>query len=140
MLREAILLSMIQEAPWEPAEFEKEWVALAEEVINQLLANEIIQQIKQRVRSQGHVTIEDRDQFISLVNKIKYDYIYAKYGTEETDSYKRFVESWQRWQKLKGTARPQGENMFEDNINHLLYGSTPDPDTFLKDFDLNMDI
>lgn len=133
-------LFMIQEASFEPAEFEKEWISLAENVVRKLLENEDIQRIKQHVRSQGHVTIVDRDQFIQLVNKIKYECIYEKFGPEDSESYKRFVDAWQNWQKLKGRARPQGENMFEDNINHLLYGSTPDPDRFLQDFDLNQDI
>jgi len=125
------------QASWDPATFEQQWITLAEEVVSQLLANPTIQAIKERVRSQGHVTIEDRDAFIQLVNKIKYDCIYAKFGEEGSDGYKQFAESWEHWQKMKGTARPQGQNMFEDNINHLLYGSTPDPDTFLQDFDLN---
>ncbi len=131
---------MTKQPSYEPAEFEKEWIILAEEVVGKLMANESIQKIKEKVRSQGHVTIEDRDEFIQLVNKIKYECIYAKYGNEGTPEYKRFVEAWQNWQKLKGVARPQGENMFEDNINHLLYGSTPDPDRCLQDFDLNQDI
>lgn len=131
---------MTKQPSYEPAEFEKEWIALAEEVVGKLMSNPEIQSIKERVRSQGHVNIEDRDQFISLVNQIKYECIYAKYGAEGTDEYNRFVEAWQNWQKLKGTARPQGQNMFEDNINHLLYGSTPDPDRFLQDFDLNQDV
>ncbi len=94
----------------------------------------IYKKLKQNVRTQGHVTLEDRDQFIQLVNKIKYECIYAKYGPDGSEGYQRFVDAWQNWQKLKGTARAQGQNMFEDNINHLLYGSTPDPDKFLQDF------
>ncbi len=130
-------LFMIQQASFDPVEFEKEWIALAEEVVRQLMANPLMQEIKEKVRSQGHITIEDRDQFIQIVNKIKYDCIYEKFGEDGSESYKRFADAWQNWQKLKGRARPQGENMFEDNINHLLYGSTPDPDRFLQDFDLN---
>ena len=130
-------INMLNSKMWEPSEFEKEWIKIAEEIVRKLLENPTIQEIKKKVREQGHVTIEDRDQFIELVNKIKYECIYAKYGEAGSEQYKAFEEAWRNWQKEKGTARPQGQNMFEDNINHLLYGSTPDPDRFLKDFDIS---
>ena len=125
------------EAAWDPAEFEKQWVELNEQVVNTLLAHEEIQKIKEKVRGQGHVTPEDRNQFIDLVNKVKYELIYDQFGPEGSAGYEQFLKSWQHWQKLRGAARPQGENVYENNINHLLYGSTPDPDMFLKDFDIN---
>ena len=131
---------MTQQASWEPEEFEKEWVAVAEEVVNQLLANSDIEQIKQRVRSQGHISMEDREQFIELVNKIKYDVIYKQFGEDGSEGYNAFAKAWQHWMKLKATTMPKPANMFEDNIHHLLFGSTPDPDAFLKDFDVNKDI
>ena len=130
---------MTQEAPIDLDEFEKEWVKIAEEVVKQLMSNEEIEKIKQHVRQNGHIQFEDRDQFINLVNKIKYDIIYEKFGKEDSDGYKAFEKSWQQWHKLKGTSMAKPENMFEDNIHHLLFGSTPDPDAFLKDFDVNKD-
>lgn len=123
----------------EPEEFEKEWVTVSETVIKELMANADIEKIKQKVRSQGHIGLDDRDQFINLVNKIKYDVIYKKFGEEGSEGYELFAKSWQRWHKLKGTTIPKPENMFEDNIHHLMFGSTPDPDNFLKDFDVNKD-
>lgn len=120
-----------------PEEFEKEWTAVNVQVVNQLLANADIETIKQKVRTQGHIGLDDRDQFINLVNKIKYDVIYKRFGDADTDSYKAFVKAWQKWHTLKGTKLPKPENMFEDNIHHLMFGSTPDPDNFLKDFDVN---
>lgn len=128
---------MTQQASWEPEEFEKEWVKVAEEVVNQLLANSDIEQIKQRVRAQGHISLEDREQFIELVNKIKYDVIYKQFGEAESEGYHSFEKAWQHWMKLKAMSMPKPANMFEDNIHHLLFGSTPDPDAFLKDFDVN---
>lgn len=130
---------MTQEAAYDLEEFEKQWIAVAEEVVQQLLANEEIEKIKQKVRSQGHIGLEDRDQFINLVNKIKYDIIYKQFGEADSQGYADFSKQWQRWHKLKGTSIPKPENMFEDNIHHLLFGSTPDPDNFLKDFDVNND-
>ncbi|HEX3100103.1 MAG TPA: hypothetical protein VHQ41_04025 [Patescibacteria group bacterium] len=130
---------MTQQAPWDLDEFEKEWIKIAEEVVNQLLANTEIEQIKQRVRESGHVELDDREQFIELVNKIKYEVIYNAFGEEGTDSYNEFQKAWQHWMKLKATTMTKPGNMFEDNIHHLLFGSTPDPDAFLKDFDVNKD-
>ncbi len=126
-----------QEASTDPEIFEKEWIKVAEEVIKQLMANPDIETIKQKVRTQGHIAMDDREQFINLVNKIKYDVIFGKYGPEESESYKFFVKAWQNWHKLRATFIPKPENMYEDNIHHLLFGSTPDPDNFLKDFDLH---
>jgi hypothetical protein len=128
---------MTQEAPWDLEEFEKEWIKVAEEVVNLLMANSDIEKIKQGVRTKGHIGLEDRDQFINLVNQIKYEVIHKKFGEEGTDGYNSFVKAWQHWHKLRGTSMPKPENMFEDNIHHLLFGSTPDPDSFLKDFDVN---
>lgn len=128
---------MTELAPWEPEEFEKDWIKIAEAVVNALMANPEIEKIKQKVRTQGHIEMEDREQFINLVNKIKYDVIYAKYGEDGTPEYSQFVKSWQHWQKLRGTEIPKPENMYEDNIHHLMFGSTPDPDNFLRDFDIH---
>lgn len=128
------------EASWDVEEFEKEWIKIAEEVIKQLMANPEIEKIKQRVRSQGHISLEDREQFIELVNKIKYEVIYKEFGEEDSEGYDAFQKAWQRWMKLKATSMEKPGNMFEDNIHHLLFGSTPDPDAFLKDFDVNKDL
>lgn len=131
---------MTQQAPWDVEEFEKEWIKIAEEVVNQLMSNPEIELIKQRIRAQGHVQLDDREQFITLVNKIKYDVIYKQFGDEGSEGYDVFQKSWQRWMKLKATSMPKPDNMYEDNIHHLLFGSTPDPDAFLKDFDVNKDL
>ncbi len=121
----------------DPAEFEKEWIKIAEQTIQELMAHSEIEQIKQSVRSKGHVGNEDRNQFINIVNEVKYAVIHKKFGEEGTPEYNEFVRAWQRWHKLKATGMNKPENMFEDNIHHLLFGSTPNPDAFLKDFDVN---
>lgn len=104
------------------------------------MANSDIEQIKQKVRAQGHIQLDDREQFINLVNKIKYDVIYKTFGEADSEGYLAFQKAWQHWQKLRATAMPKPANMFEDNIHHLMFGSTPDPDNFLKDFDVNKDL
>lgn len=121
----------------DPKEFEQLWIKVAEDVVNHLMANPEIEKIKQKVRSQGHVAFEDRDEFVRLVNQIKYEVIYKRFGNENSDTYKAFARAWLNWHNNKGTAMPKPQNMFEENIYHLLFGSTPDPDAFLKDFDVN---
>ncbi len=125
------------EPSWDPEQFEKQWIAVNEEVIKRVMADSTIQQIKERVRTKGKIDEDDRNDFIGLVNKLKYDVIYETFGKEGSASYEEFLQAWQHWQKLRGTGRPQGTNIYENNINHLLYGSTPDPDYFLQDFDIN---
>ncbi|HEX3095774.1 MAG TPA: hypothetical protein VHQ20_01505 [Patescibacteria group bacterium] len=124
-------------ASWDLEEFQNQWIKVSEEVIAELMANSDIEKIKQNVRSKGHVEFEDRDQFINLVNKIKYEVIYKKFGPEDSDGYKAFEKAWQHWHNNKATSMAKPENMFEENIYHLMFGSTPDPDAFLKDFDVN---
>ncbi len=130
----------IEDISWDPVEFEKSWIASCESIVNQIMADKDIQEIKEEVRGQGHVTAEHKDKFITKVNEIKNKVIESSYGNPESETYLQFVHAWQHWQKLKGKDRPKSENMFEDNINHLMYGSTPDPDLFLRDFDIYTDI
>jgi hypothetical protein len=59
-------------------EFEKEWIAISEEVIRRIFESEDIQRLKNKLRSEGHLTIEDRSDFINIVDKIKYDVIFRK--------------------------------------------------------------
>lgn len=130
----------LEDIEWDPADFEKTWVACVEKIIHDIMADKEIQEIKDEVRSVGHVTAEHKNRFIIKVNEIKNKYIESQYGVPGSDTYTRFVRSWEHWQKLKGKDRPKPENMFEENINHLLYGSTPDPDLFLRDFNIYTDI
>ncbi len=124
------------EASWEPADFEKQWIEVNEEVVKQLLAHPTIQEIKERVRTEGSISGDDRNAFIALVNEIKYKCIYDKFGSEGSESYEEFQKAWKHWEKLRAHDK-KGENLYETNINHLLYGSTPNPEEFLQDFDIN---
>ncbi len=121
-------------------EFEREWVGLAEEVVNQIFANPVIQKIKTEVRTKGGIDWDHKSQFIVIANKIKSDLIEQRYGQPGTDSYKEFTKRWEIWQRERGRNRAKPTNLFEENISHFLYGSTPDPELFLRDFDMNKDV
>lgn len=129
----------IEDIAWDPESFEKTWVACVEGMIQDILAHPEIQQIKEEVHNKGHVTAEQKDRFITIVNEIKNKRVEAEYDKPGTETYMKFVHSWQHWQKLKGKDRPKPENIYEDNINHLLFGSTPDPDLFLREFNIYTD-
>lgn len=125
---------------WNAEQFEQSWIDCNEGIITEIMANADIEKIKQEVRSKGHVTDQHKDQFIRKVNEIKNKHVTAKYGDVGSESYEKFIRSWERWQKERGKDRPKPANMFEENISHLLYGSTPDPDLFLRDFNIDKDI
>lgn len=118
-------------------EFEKEWVALAEEIVRQVFANPDIQAIKDSLRENGFLTLEEKSKFILITDKTKYDIIYQKFGPDGSPGYNKFLNFWQKWLKYRGTMRDKPDNMFEENINHFLFGSTPDPERFLQEYDFN---
>lgn len=118
-------------------DFEKQWVGLAEEIVKRIFANEQVQQIKQDLRKNGSLTWDQKSQFIIVADKIKSDLIREHYGDEDSQTYKNFLSSWQQWQRELGRKRDKATNLFEENINHFLYGSTPDPEEFLKEFNIN---
>ncbi len=118
-------------------QFEREWIGLAEEVVNRIFADPKIQEIKVAVRTVGGVGWDEKSQFIVIADKIKSELIEARYGAPGTDSYREFMKRWEVWQEQRGRLRAKPANLFEENVSHFLYGSTPDPELFLRDFDLN---
>lgn len=132
--------NQIDDIAWDPEQFEQTWIKCNEGIITEIMGNSDIEKIKQEVRSKGHVTDAHKDQFIRKVNEIKNKHIAEQFGDIGSETYEQFIKSWEHWQKLRGKDRAKPENMFEENINHLLYGSTPDPDLFLRDFNIYTDI
>jgi len=117
-------------------EFEKEWVFLAEEVIRRIFQDPDIQALKTQLRRAGRLTVAQRSKFITIVDKIKYDLIFKKYGPADSEGFKSFTRHWEKWLAHRGVSRNKPHNLFEENINHLLFGSTPDPEQFLREFKL----
>lgn len=117
-------------------EFEKEWVGLAEEVIRRIFKDPDIQVLKTKLRENGKLTVQERSKFITIVDQIKYDLIFKRYGPVQSEGFKSFTRHWEQWLAHRGTSRNKPDNLFEENINHLLFGSTPDPEQFLREFKL----
>jgi hypothetical protein len=117
-------------------EFEKEWVSLAEEVIRRIFKNPEIMELKAVLREKGKLTVPQRSKFIAIVDGLKYDVIFKKYGPAGSEGFKSFTKHWEQWLAHRGVARNKPGNLFEENINHLLFGSTPDPEQFLREYKL----
>ena len=118
-------------------EFEKSWISLAEEIVRRVMANPEIQRIKTNLRDNGFLSLDEKSTFIVITDKIKYDLILETYGPEGSQGYQDFTEYWQLWVKLRGVQRNKPHNLYEENINHFLFGSTPDPEQFLREFDIS---
>jgi len=121
-------------ATFDPEEFEREWIGLAEEIVKRVFSNERVQQLKDKLRSSGSLTWEEKSEFITISDGIKTEMIREHYGDESSPGYQNFLDQWQEWQKERGRKREKGANLYEQNIDHLLYGSTPDPEQFLREF------
>jgi hypothetical protein len=117
------------------AEFEVQWKALANQVGKKIVEDPQIVEIKKQLGENGFLTAEEKSTFITIADKIKYDLIYEKYGEHDTEGYNEFKKFWQEWLSVKGVASQQVTNKSQENANHFMYGSTPDPEIFLTEFD-----
>ncbi len=115
-------------------EFEKEWRALAQKICADVLAHPQIQELKAQLDTNGFLNLEQKSEFITAADKIKYDLIFEQYGSLDSDTYKQFRSFWQEWLKSKGVASMKVQSNTQSNVDHFLYGSTPDPEKFLKEF------
>jgi hypothetical protein len=116
------------------AKFEEEWTVLASEICQAIYVKPEIQELKTNLQKNGFMTLEEKSQFIDICNKTKYELIYAKYGAERSEGYKNFSDSWQQWFQLKGVESEKGRTQ-RSSVDHILFGSTPDPAQFLLHFE-----
>jgi len=114
--------------------FEKEWTELGIEICQAVYINSKTQELKNALLKNGYMTLEEKSTFIDICDKTKYDLIYAKYGAEGTPGYKAFSEKWQEWFQKKGVESTKDRGQ-RSSVDHILFGSTPDPAPFLTDFE-----
>lgn len=114
--------------------FDKEWSLLGREICAAIYKNSEIQELKSNLQKNGFLTLEEKSAFINISDKTKYDIIYTKYGKEGTPEYEKFSEAWKEWFQLKGvsSAKDRGQR---NSVDHILFGSTPDPEEFLTSFE-----
>ncbi len=117
--------------------FENQWTQDAREICQAVYTSPETQKIKQALLKNGFLSLEEKSRFIEIVDGTKYDIIYSKYGQEGTDTYKAFSEAWKNWFQAKG-VESQKDRSQRNSVDHVLFGSTPDPVEFLMHFEHEM--
>lgn len=117
--------------------FDDEWLQLGREICQAVYIKPGIQQIKHALQKNGYLTMEEKSLFINICDTTKYELIYAKYGAESSSGYKDFSANWQQWFQQKGVGSAQNRGQ-RNSVEHILFGSTPDPVQFLLHFEQEM--
>lgn len=114
--------------------FEQEWTELGVEICQAIYTTPKIQKLKGSLQKNGFLTLEEKSEFINVCDEVKYQVIYSKYGAEGSEGYKQFSDNWQQWFQEKGveSSRNRGQR---SSVDHILFGSTPDPAPFLLHFE-----
>ena len=116
------------------AQFEKEWTELASEICQAVYTKPRIQEIKDNLQKNGFLSLEEKSEFIDICDKTKYDLIYERYGKEGSEGYKVFSKAWSSWFQGKGVESEKNRDQ-RSSVDHILFGSTPDPEPFLLHFE-----
>lgn len=119
------------------AEFDKDWLQLGKEICQAVYTNPRMQELKHALQKNGFLTLEEKSEFIGVCDKMKYEIIYAKFGAENTEGYKQFSENWNMWFQTKGVESQKNRGQ-RSSVDHILFGSTPDPAPFLLHFEEEM--
>lgn len=114
--------------------FEKEWVELGQQICQAVYAKPEIQKSKENLAKNGFLTLEEKSRFIDVSDQTKYEIIYGKYGQPGSEGYKNFSKAWQQWFQAKG-VESQKDRSQRSSVDHILFGSTPDPVEFLLHFE-----
>jgi len=117
--------------------FDREWTRLGREICQAVYTNPKVQKIKTALIKNRTLNTEEHSEFINICNETKYRLIYEKYGDEKSQGYKDFSKRWQAWFQQKG-VQSQQERKQRSSVDHILFGSTPEPNTFLLHFEEEM--
>lgn len=113
--------------------FEEEWIGVAKEIAKRILELPEIKELKNNLNNNGFLSVEEKSQFIAITNKVKYDVIYEKYGKPESDTFEKFNQRWKAWFNNKGTESESRWGKKLTNEEHIIFGSTPDAEEFLRE-------
>ena len=89
------------------------------------------------MQKNGFLTLEEKSDFINICDHTKYEVIYRTYGNEGSEGYKIFTEAWRNWFQSKGVESEKNRGQ-RSSVDHILFGSTPDPSKFLLHFEEEM--
>lgn len=121
----------MQEPSLDTRMFEAQWTELARQICQRIYAEPEIQQMKFRFQNSGVVSLQDRSDFITIANLVKYKVIHEIFGAEGSQGYTKFQEAWQHWFNTKTAPKFQLEHRKLTNAEHIVYSSTPSPEEFL---------
>ena len=114
--------------------FDKEWLKLGKKICQAIYTDPHVEKIRQALQKNGFLTLDEKSEFINICDKTKYQIIYEKYGKEDSEGYKKFSKSWEKWFQEKGVASNENRGQ-RNSVEHILFGSTPDPVRFLSKFE-----
>lgn len=117
--------------------FDEEWLKLGRQICQAVYINPEIQQIKQSLQKNGFLTLDEKSRFINICDTTKYEIIYKTYGKEGSQGYNDFSAQWQQWFQEKGVGSAQNRGQ-RNSVEHILFGSTPDPEQFMLYFEQEM--
>lgn len=116
------------------AAFEQQWFSLAETICEHIYGQPNIQEMAARFREGKRLTSEERSEFISTANRIKYEVIHERFGDKGTEEFEQFRQAWKHWFNTKKGTSEQLNGRRLTNAEHIVYSSTPDPEEFLANF------
>lgn len=116
------------------SKFEKEWKLLGKQICQAIYAHPKIQKLKKSLKQKGYLLPEEMSEFIDISDRLKYDFIYKRYGPQESDGFKHFTQIWRQWFQDKGVISQKNSKQV-NSVDHIVYGSTPDPVRFLLNFE-----
>lgn len=114
--------------------FEEDWRLLCIEVCQAVYTNPEIQTIKNSLQTNSFLSLEEKSKFIDICNHTKYAIIENKFGGENSSGYEDFSNNWKVWFQSKGVESGKSKGQ-RDSVEHLMFGSTPDPVRFLLNFE-----
>ena len=118
-------------------QFDRDWTHLGREICQAVYVKEETQALKTSLQKKGYLTLEEKSEFITICDTTKYDLIYQKFGDEKSDGYEKFSHAWEAWFQQKGIGSSQQRGQ-QNSVEHILFGSTPDPEEFLMHFEEEM--
>ncbi len=117
-----------------PNIFEAEWRKLCVEISQTVYTQQETQKLKYILQTNGFLIDDEKSRFIEICDKYKYEVIEKKFGKQGTEGYKVFSKSWEEWFQKKGVESEHSKGQ-RDSVEHIMFGSTPDPEKFLLNFE-----
>ena len=114
--------------------FETDWRKLSIKICQAIYTRPEVQVIKAALQKNGFLSLEEKSRFIDYCNEEKYKVIQKKHGLEGSEGYKAFTEVWTNWFQKKGVESEHSRGQ-RDSVEHIMFGSTPDPSRFLMNFE-----